>query len=82
MVACWSVLFKSACGICLWFFYLQPAYVANSDTWHYFDLSKAETDWLLRDPVAFFTDLFNHGYNTAGNLLKAVTLIGTILRAT
>ena len=61
---------KVLAGFAYGFFYLQPAYVANSDTWHYFDLSKAETDWLLRDPVAFFTDLFNHGYNTAGNLFE------------
>lgn len=59
---------KVLAGFAYGFFYMQPAYFATSDTWHYFDLSKTETDWLLRDPFAFFTDLFNHGYNSAGNL--------------
>ena len=49
-------------------FYLQPAYYATSDTWRYFELSKAETDWLLKDPLAFLKDIFISGYQQPGNL--------------
>ncbi len=49
-------------------FYAQPAYFTNSDTWHFFELSKGETDWLLRDPIAFVKDIFSYGYQQSGNL--------------
>src|SRR6266487_2153404 len=55
-------------GLAYAWFYMQPAYIANSDTWHYFELSKTETDWLLKDPFAFIKDLFTYGYGQTGNL--------------
>ena len=51
-------------------FYLLPAYYSMSDTWRYFELSKSETDWLLRDPLAFFKDIFVYGYNERGSLFS------------
>ena len=59
---------KIIAGLAYAWFYMQPCYYATSDTWHYFELSKGETDWLLKDPVAFFKDLFTHGYQQTGNL--------------
>ena len=59
---------KIIAGLAYAWFYLQPAYYATSDTWHYFELSKAETDWLLKDPLAFLKDIFINGYQETGNL--------------
>ena len=59
---------KIAAGLAYAFFYLQPTYYATSDTWHYFELSKGETDWLLKDPLAFFKDIFLYGYQQSGSL--------------
>jgi hypothetical protein len=41
-------------GLCTDGFTSNLAYYATSDTWHFFELSKGETDWLLHDPAAFF----------------------------
>jgi hypothetical protein len=43
----------------------------TSDTWRYFNLSTAETDWLLKDPIAFLKDIFFYNYTTSGNLFIA-----------
>ncbi|QEC68763.1 hypothetical protein FRZ67_16160 [Panacibacter ginsenosidivorans] len=59
---------KVFAGIVYGWFYQQPAYFATSDTWHFFELSKGETDWLLHDPLAFFKDIFMYGYERSGNL--------------
>lgn len=59
---------KVLAGLAYGWFYMQPAYFATSDTWHFFDLSKNETDWLFKDPVAFFKDIFFYGYERSGNL--------------
>lgn len=59
---------KIIAGLAYAWFYLQPAYYATSDTWHFFELSKAETDWLFKDPLAFFQDIFRYGYEQSGNL--------------
>jgi hypothetical protein len=59
---------KIIAGLVYAWFYLQPAYYATSDTWRYFELSKAETDWLLKDPLAFLKDIFTNGYQQTGNL--------------
>jgi hypothetical protein len=59
---------KVFAGIIYGWFYQQPAYFATSDTWHFFELSKGETDWLLHDPLAFFKDIFMYGYERSGNL--------------
>lgn len=61
---------KIIAGLAYAFFYLQPAYNATSDTWRYFDLSKGETDWLLKDPLAFFKDIFVSGYQQSGGLFS------------
>jgi hypothetical protein len=52
-------------------FYSQDAYLANSDTWRYYTLSLKETDWLLHDPVAFFVDLFQSGYDRPSHLFSS-----------
>jgi len=59
---------KIFAGIIYGWFYQQPAYYATSDTWHFFELSKGETDWLLHDPAAFIKDIFLYGYERSGNL--------------
>lgn len=59
---------KVFAGFAYGWFYQQPAYYATSDTWHFFELSKGETDWLLHDPLAFFKDIFMYGYERSGNL--------------
>lgn len=59
---------KVLAGLAYGLFYLQPQYFATSDTWHFFELSKGETDWLLHDPAAFFKDIFVYGYDRSGNL--------------
>ncbi|CAN5414184.1 hypothetical protein BH10BAC2_BH10BAC2_48710 [soil metagenome] len=59
---------KIFAGFAYGWFYQQPAYYATSDTWHFFELSKGETDWLLNDPLAFFKDIFMYGYERSGNL--------------
>lgn len=59
---------KVLAGVLYGWFYMQPVYFATSDTWHFFNLSKNETDWLFKDPVAFFKDIFFYGYERSGNL--------------
>jgi hypothetical protein len=62
---------KVAAACMYGFFYSQPANLQTSDTWKYFNLSKPETDWLLKEPVAFIKDLFSYSYNSTGNLFIA-----------
>ena len=62
---------KIAAGLAYAFFYLQPAYNATSDTWRYFELSKGETDWLVKDPAAFFKDIFVSGYQQTSGLFSS-----------
>lgn len=62
---------KVFAGCAYGWFYSLPAYVHTSDTWKYFNLSKPETDWLLKDPIAFIKDLFSYNYNSSGNLFIA-----------
>jgi len=61
-------LLKVMAGLAYAYFYSLPAYRPNSDTFRFFDYSLQETDWLLRDPWAFFKDIFSHGYRDAGNI--------------
>lgn len=61
---------KIIAGLLYAWFYMQPAYYSMSDTWRYFELSKGETDWLLRDPWAFFKDIFVSGYSEQSNLFS------------
>jgi hypothetical protein len=62
---------KIAAGIAYALFYSQPQYIQGSDTWRFFNASKDETDWLLRDPAGFIKDLFTYGYQQSGNLFNA-----------
>ena len=73
---------KIIAGLAYAFFYLQPAYYATSDTWHYFDLSKGETDWLLKDPAAFFKDIFVSGYQQSGGLFAGENSYWNDLKST
>lgn len=66
IIALFSI--KVLAGIGYAWFYSQPAYFATADTWHFYELSKGETDWLLSDPLAFFKDIFVYGYERSGNL--------------
>lgn len=61
---------KIAAGAVYAWFYLQPGRFETSDTWRYFNESLTETDWLLRDPGGFFSDIFRHGYASAGGLFE------------
>lgn len=61
---------KIVAGAVYAWFYLQPGRIETSDTWRYFNESLAETDWLLRDPAGFFSDIFRHGYQSAGSLFE------------
>ncbi|MCU0395335.1 MAG: glycosyltransferase family 39 protein [Chitinophagaceae bacterium] len=68
-----------------WLFTRWPDYENRIDTWRYFVLSQAETDWLLRDPAGFFADLVTPRYaddsglfgsrNSLLNDLKEVTVV-------
>ncbi len=51
-------------------FYKLPKYYPGADTWRFFRLSIPEKKWLMKDPVAFFADLFHHGYAQPGNIFS------------
>jgi hypothetical protein len=55
-------------GLAYAYFYSLPAYRPNSDTFRFFDYSLQETEWLLKNPLAFFRDIFSHGYQETGNV--------------
>jgi len=61
-------LCKIIAGVVYAWFYSLPQYIAGADTWRFFEASKAETHFLLTDPLGFVKDIFSHGYNTAGNI--------------
>ncbi len=63
-------MIKISAGIFYGWFYSLSAYKPGSDTWRYFDLSKPETDWLLKDPVGFIKDLFHYSYQQSGNIFS------------
>lgn len=63
-------LLKIAAGFAFARFFAQPQYIKLADTWNYYDASKAETDWLLHNPVAFVKDLFKSNYSSNGNLFN------------
>ncbi len=62
---------KVCAGVLYGLFYSLPAYKEGSDSFRYFNLSLAETDWLLRDPAGFVKDFFSSGYNEPSNLFAA-----------
>lgn len=59
---------KVFAGVVYAWFYSLPQYIAGSDTWRFFEASKAETDFLLNKPFGFFADIFHYGYKDAGNI--------------
>lgn len=59
---------KIAAGIFYGWFYHQEGYFSGADTWRYFEMSKEETEWLFRDPAAFFADIFTSHYTSASNV--------------
>lgn len=59
---------KIVAGFFYGWFYSQPQYRTYSDSWNFFELSKTETDWLIKNPAAFIQDLFSFGYEKSGNL--------------
>jgi hypothetical protein len=61
-------IIKILAGVAYALFYTLPKNYKGSDTWRFYHLSLGETDWLLKNPVAFFKDLFIHGYHNSGNL--------------
>jgi hypothetical protein len=61
-------ILKILFGIAYAQFYLLPKYFDGADTWRFFRLSLAETDWLMKNPYAFAKDLFIHGYDESGNV--------------
>lgn len=61
-------IIKILAGVAYALFYTLPKNYKDSDTWRFYHLSLHETDWLLKSPVAFFKDLFIHGYSDSGNL--------------
>ncbi len=64
-------ILKTVAAVAYAKFYALPQYIAGSDTWRFFELSKTETDWLLSNPAAFIRDIFHHGYaNGSGNIFK------------
>jgi hypothetical protein len=63
-------LLKMFAGIAYAWFFAQPQNINTADTWNYYHASLTETDWLLRDPVAFVKDLFQYSYNNSGNLFN------------
>jgi len=60
----------------------MPSQIENADTWTYFIDSKTETDWLLNNPKAFFTDLFTNHYSTTGNFFIGSQSYWNDLKAT
>ena len=61
-------LIKVAAGIAYGFFYSLPQYIEGSDSFHLFNLSCKETDWLFRNPLQFVRDFFTSGYEEKSNL--------------
>lgn len=61
-------LIKIIAGVAYGFFYSRPEYIQGSDSFHLFNLSCKETDWLLQNPSAFTRDFFTSGYEEKSNL--------------
>ena len=61
---------KIIAGFAYAWFYKLPQNFETADTWRFFQLSLAETRWLLDDPIAFTRDLFIYGYDKPGNLFS------------
>ncbi len=61
-------LIKLSAAFVYGIYFSQASLLPTSDSWNYFHLSIGETDWLLRDPIAFIKDIFTSGYHQSSNL--------------
>lgn len=59
---------KFFAGIVYAKFFAQPHFIDRSDTWRFYKESVSETHYLIHHPIAFFKQLFTHGYDSAGSL--------------
>ena len=59
---------KIFAGLAYAWFYLQPNYHTNSDSFRFYAYSLEETNILLTQPLHFFKDIFSYGYTTTGNV--------------
>ena len=64
------------------YYFASPSQIENADTWTYFIDSKAETDWLLRNPKEFFADFFTNNYSTRGSFFASYNSYWNDLKAT
>ena len=54
---------KVLVGFFYGYYYSLPEQEFKADTLAYFNESKIETDWLLKNPKTFFADLFTNHYS-------------------
>ena len=59
---------KMLAGLAYAWFYLQPNYHTNSDSFRFYAYSLEETNILLTQPLHFLKDIFSYGYTTTGNV--------------
>ena len=64
------------------YYFASPSQIENADTWAYFIDSKAETDWLLKNPKEFFADFFTNQYATRGSFFASYNSFWNDLKAT
>ena len=61
---------KIAAGFAYAFYFSLPQNIATADTWKFYRSSLPETDWLLRNPIAFLKDLFTSPYRQNSSLIS------------
>ncbi|MBW7952575.1 MAG: hypothetical protein H3C56_08480, partial [Chitinophagaceae bacterium] len=61
-------IIKVLAGLAYAWFYLQPNYHTNSDSFRFYAYSLEETNILLTQPLHFLKDIFSYGYTTTGNV--------------
>lgn len=61
---------KIAAGFAYAFYFALPQNIATADTWKFYRSSLPETDWLLRDPLGFLSDLFHSPYQQNSSLFS------------
>ena len=73
---------KVLVGFFYGYYYSLPEQEFKADTLAYFNESKIETDWLLKNPKTFFADLFTNHYTQTGNLFSCTNSFWNDLKAT
>lgn len=73
---------KICAGVAYAKFYTLPKNYIGSDTWRFYRLSLAETQWLFRSPATFLEDIFINNYNTSGNLFSGKDTYWNDLKST